>query len=72
MKPDKYGAIMRGHAFGILEQVFNAEWLVLESADQRKIADDFLDAANGENCSAREYARRIGAGNLASYARCLK
>ena len=69
---DKYGAIMTGHAYGILEQVFTAEWINLENKDQQKIALDFLDAANNEDCSAREYQRRIGAGNLAKYARCLK
>jgi len=69
---NKYGAIMTGHAYGILEQVFNAEWVNLEGKAQQRIALDFLDAANNENCGAREYARRIGSGNLAKYARCLK
>ena len=63
---------MNGLAYVILEQVFNAEWINLDSDAQRKVAADFIDAASEDNCGAREYQRRIGDGNLASYARCLK
>ena len=71
-KQDKYGAIMRGHAFGILEKVFGAEWVAVESAaDRAMIAEDYLDAAHEDDCSVREYQRRIGRGNLASYIRTL-
>lgn len=67
-----YGAIMTGHAYGILEQVFNAEWINLDGKAQQKVAADFLDAANAADMGAREYQRCIGTGNLANYAKCLK
>jgi hypothetical protein len=73
MKPaNDYGAITRGHAAGILAQVFGAEWQGLTAAQRYLICVDYLDAANEEDCGAREYARRIGAGNLASYGRTME
>lgn len=66
-----YGAIMRGHAYGILERVFGAEWIKLDSHAQALVAQDYLDAESEDKCGAREYARRIGRGNLASYAQVM-
>jgi hypothetical protein len=66
-----YGAIMLGHAYGILEQVFNAEWVKLDAEGRKLVAQDFLEASEHE-VTAREYARRIGAGNLEAYAATMK
>ena len=63
----KYGAVMSGHAAGILEQIFGAEWIKLERGTA-VIIEDFLDASMEDNISAREYQRRIGEGNLQAYA----
>ena len=67
-EPTDYGDIMIGHANGILAQVFGADWGKLPDEDARLVCVDFLDAANGEGLGAREYARRIGSGNLQAYA----
>jgi hypothetical protein len=62
-----FGAIMRGHAHGILEQVFNAEWIELDATAQKLVAQDFLEASEG-GMTARQYHLNIGRGNLRSYA----
>lgn len=64
--------IYLGAAYGALKVVFAAEWIRLESSDQRLIEDDYEFAAIQEDCTAREYQERIGKDNLASYVRCLK
>ena len=63
----KYSAIMSGHAAGILKQVFGEEWIKLERGTA-VVIEDFLDASIEDNIGAREYQRRIGAGNLQAYA----
>ena len=50
-----------------LEAVFGNEWTDLDDSVLFSVALDFCDA----NCSATEYARRIGLGNLQSYAATL-
>lgn len=62
-----FGAIMRGMADAALESAFGAEWIHLDSARQRLIRQDFLEASEEENISASEYRGRIGSGNLKSY-----
>lgn len=64
--------IYRGAAYTALETVFGAEWIRLTSPEQRRISDDYEGAATEENCTVREYQRRIGRGNLTWYAACLK
>lgn len=65
-----FGAIMRGHAHSILEQVFSAEWITLDAPAQKLVAQDFLEASE-LGCTARQYQRNIGEGNLASYAKVM-
>lgn len=67
-----YGSIQRSHAAGILAQVFPGEWETLSAVQRYLVSVDYLDAANEEDIGAREYARRIGAGNLASYGRTME
>jgi len=58
-------------AIAALEIEFGADWLYLTAAHKRLVMDDFIDANVAEGCSAIEYGRRIGAGNLGSYAKTL-
>lgn len=71
---DKYGAVMAGIAYAQLENHSSGEFIDLDSKQQSMIACDLLDATNDENdkCSTPEYLRRIGKGNLANYAKCLR
>jgi hypothetical protein len=72
MKPENdYGTIQCSHASNILAQVFGAEWDTLLGLARYLVVVDYLDAANEDGTGAREYARRIGAGNLASYGRTM-
>lgn len=64
---DKYGAIMAGHAAGVLEQTFGGEWIHLKRG-AGVVACDFLDAAKIDGTTARDYANNIGKGNLQRYA----
>lgn len=69
----KYGAILSGIADAQLESsALGAEYIVLGSDDAKLVRDDYMDAANKDRCTAREYARRIGTGNLAAYVACLR
>ena len=70
MKPamKDFGAVMRGLADAALENVFNAEWIKLSSADAKLVRQDFLEASEENRIGASEYSRRIGKGNLQSYA----
>ena len=47
------------------------EFTGLSNAVAAIIAGDYLDAFDEDGCTPLEYRRRIGAGNLMSYARCL-
>ena len=67
-----YGAIPLKHAAGILAQVFGDEWPAISRADAELVCADYLCAVDEDNCGAREYQRRIGRGNLQSYADCLR
>ena len=67
-KMKQFGAIMHGHAGGILEQVFAGDYIHLSAHDQRLIRQDFMETSDEIGIGAREYARRIGAGNLQAYA----
>lgn len=51
-----------------LERVFGLEWEALSLSDASLVCLDLADAA----CSADEYARRIGDGNLQRYVLCLR
>lgn len=55
-------------AHDICQQVFGAEWRSLSAEDRENVAHDFSDAMREDQCTGLEYARRIGAGNLQSYA----
>jgi hypothetical protein len=55
-----------------LAETFGAEWSTLAADDQRNVLADYTDAAREDSIGPREYRRRIGAGNLASYARCIR
>ena len=64
---EKHGIVMRGFAYAGLEQVFNIEWIKLNSINKDKVALDALD-----NCpDLREFRELIGEGNLQSYANCI-
>jgi hypothetical protein len=56
--------------FSLLSLAFGAEWEALAFADRARVALDYGEA-RAEGCDSREYAQRIGRGNLASYAACL-
>ena len=64
---EKHDAQMCGLADDSLEAAFDGEYLQLSVENAHLIWADFLDA----EISASEYRRRIGAGNLAEYAKCL-
>lgn len=54
---------------------FGDEWTNLARGDRAHVVRDFYDLVTGEypdeeREAAAEYARRIGRGNLASYAAC--
>ena len=55
-----------------LQTAAGAEYLKLSREDQARVAADFAAALAEDNCSAIEYARRIGTGNLQAYADCLR
>lgn len=50
-----------------LQTAAQSEYLALSREDQQRVNADFC----GADCSAIEYMRRIGAGNLQAYADCL-
>lgn len=52
-------------AFGI------REWMSLTDEGRALVVDDYRSAMREDSCDAAEYRRRIGAGNLKSYADCL-
>jgi hypothetical protein len=54
----------------VLGQMFPGEWHALSAYDRSAIIVDAIDAAE-HGCDAAEYKRRIGAGNLQSYADAL-
>ena len=54
-----------------LGEVFGADAALLEDEAVDMIYSDMIDAEEDDGCSPLEYARRIGKGNLVSYARCL-
>jgi hypothetical protein len=66
-----FGAVMRGFGATTLEEVFGAEWVKLDADGQRLVLQDFLEASE-HYVTPREYRRRIGEGNLASYAAVMK
>lgn len=69
MNAKRYHVIVRGVATAQLEGVFAEAWIALPSAAQRLVCADFLRANREDACSAREYARRLGApSNLQAYA----
>lgn len=55
-----------------LQTAAGREYLNLSREDQARVAADFAAALAEDNCGAIEYMRRIGAGNLQSYANCLR
>lgn len=65
---DKYGSIFAGLCVAAFEREFGREWIELDSERSRVVARDFADASEEESLSVREYARRIGRGNLRAYA----
>jgi hypothetical protein len=70
-----FGPIMRGLADCSLRSVFAAEWVKLDEEGQRLVRQDFLetnDCPAGEGVSVFAYFRRIGEGNLESYAATMK
>jgi hypothetical protein len=54
-----------------LQFVYPKEWLILDKEGRQLVIQDFLEA-HDEGVSGAEYARRVGMGNLASYADCMK
>ena len=66
-----FGAVMRGLAGTALEYTWGAEYIGLSSIQEKLVMQDFLEASEGENLTANQYYRRIGKGNLLSYAECL-
>lgn len=64
---EKHTSQMCGLADDSLEAAFDGEYLQLTVEHAHLIWADFLDA----EISANEYRRRIGAGNLAEYAKTL-
>lgn len=55
-----------------LGSLFGHEWRAISSAVERQLVRADLLHANFGGMSGREYASNIGAGNLASYADCLR
>jgi len=55
-----------------LSIAFGKEWDALDRADRIRVYRDAADAYAEDDCDPRCYRSRIGAGNLASYAACLR
>lgn len=51
---------------------FGNEYRNLSREDRRRVTEDFTAAWTEDGCNAHEYRRRIGRGNLQSYADCLR
>lgn len=54
-----------------LRLVFGDEYSMLSSSDMLNVRADYMLAFREDDCTVSEYQRRIGKGNLASYARVL-
>jgi hypothetical protein len=54
-----------------LADTFGEEWRALSNPDQRLVLADYVQAAR-EGCVLPTYRGLIGAGNLQSYAKCLR
>jgi hypothetical protein len=66
---NRNGAIYRGIAMAQLESVFGHEFTGLYAGDMKRVTADYIDAAFSDPaCTALEYARLIGRGNLQAYA----
>ena len=64
--------VYRGIADAQLEATFGAEYIRLDRTSHSVVLTDYVDAAiSDSDCTCAEYLRRIGAGNLASYAQTL-
>ena len=59
------------YAYERLREVFGHEFDALSNTDAALVGRDYLDAAE-DDCDANEYARRIGRGNLQSYAKVMR
>lgn len=55
-----------------LANLAGLEYTELPLEDQRRICLDFLDARREDGCGVPAYLKRIGIGNLSSYADCLR
>jgi len=55
-----------------LQFMFAKEWPTLDDEGRRLVVQDFLEVHTEDKVSGAEYLRRIGIGNLADYANCMK
>lgn len=55
-----------------LRFMFAKEWPTLDDEGRRLVVQDFLEVHTEDKVDGAEYVRRIGLGNLASYADCMK
>lgn len=63
-----HGQVLAQYGDAALQSAFGREYFDLDAEGKRLVLQDFLDANAEDGTSASEYKRRIGAGNLASYA----
>jgi len=58
-------------AMNELTKIAGAEYAHMSRYHQRLVVRDFLDTIKSEDCPLTTYARRIGHGNMQSYANCM-
>ena len=68
----EFDAKMKRLAETALQFIFVKEWPSLDAEGARLVVQDFLEAHEDDKISGAEYVRRIGIGNLVSYADCMK
>lgn len=54
-----------------LSKEFGAEWEALSAIESVRLERDYSSAMDEDDCSVKEYGRRIGRGNLRAYVDCL-
>ena len=59
-------------AYRLLHEAFGQEFDKLTNTDAALVGRDFMDARKEDDIDSREYARRIGRGNLQSYAEVMR
>lgn len=68
----KFSIIQHSQAGKNLIHIFGEEYFNLDEEGARLVRQDWLEVLEEEGISPSEYLRRIGSGNLYSYAKTMK